>query len=109
MKCPKCKCETEEEKEMHCYANIGSPCPEYSEWNTGDAFCCEQHPDKPFPHFKEMFVACEGPGIPDHQGRVTIAWLKEGLKNIMLHNSSYCQMGHGKMAESILNGDVTHF
>ena len=29
------------------------------EWNTGDEWCCEQHPDKPFPHDD-----CIGPGMP---------------------------------------------
>ena len=82
---------------------------ENKDWNTGDYWCCEQHPDKPFPHYKEMFLECEGPGMPDYQGRANIKWLSDGLKRIIQHsNSSYCQMGHDKMASSILRGDVTH-
>lgn len=81
------------------------------DWNTGDAWCCEQHPDKPFPHFKEMFLKCEGPGMPDFQGRATIKWLKQGLERILEHGGvegSHCAFGHGKMVKSILDGNVTH-
>lgn len=43
---------------------------ETKEWNTGDAYKCEEHQDKPWPHDN-----CIGPGMPDDQGRVNIKHL----------------------------------
>ena len=47
-----------------------------SSWNTGDAFCCEQHPNLPWEHKLENGSWCPGPGMPDARGRVTITSLR---------------------------------
>lgn len=49
------------------------------DWNTGDAWCCEQHPDKPFSHCS--LEGCIGPGMPDYQGRATIKYLKAVIQD----------------------------
>ena len=54
------------------------------DWNTGDAWSCEQHPEKPFPHDD-----CIGPGMPDYQGRATITSLTQSLKEAEKKNMVY--------------------